>query len=318
MGLGSSSGDLKKKRRVLITGGYGYLGARLGTFLARDGYCVTLGCRDASANVVLPGCKRVITDWDDPHLNFCKGYDIVLHAAGMNASDCLKEPSAAIRFNGELTKELAIKSAESGCGHFIYLSTVHVYQNPLTGNFTEQSSPTNTHPYATSHIHGEGAVLGVANQFEITGQVLRISNCFGYPASPSQTCWDLVLNQFIYQAVIEGRIEIKGNRFQRRDFLPVGEFAHVVSALLAQGINHTGVINVCTGVSRTLLEAAEIVAEIVGGLLNKPIQILMSKIHDAEGNLHITSTALADFGIKPSADLTNEIKHTAGYIKSRE
>ena len=60
--------------RVLITGGTGYLGARIGKSLAENGYNVCLGSRSPFTKGTVEGCDQIITDWDDPEFQFCKGF----------------------------------------------------------------------------------------------------------------------------------------------------------------------------------------------------------------------------------------------------
>ena len=78
--------------RVLITGGFGFIGGRLGHILIKDGIDVILGTRKKNVQPPewLPKSKVVQTQWDNLSSleNNCKGVDVVVHAAGMNASDC--------------------------------------------------------------------------------------------------------------------------------------------------------------------------------------------------------------------------------------
>ena len=100
--------------RALVTGGTGYLGARIGKSLAEHGYDVSLGSRNPFTNGTVEGCDQVATDWDDPELKFCKGFDLIIHSSGMNANDCALNPSLALKFNGQTTGQLARKAAFYG------------------------------------------------------------------------------------------------------------------------------------------------------------------------------------------------------------
>ena len=111
-----------RSEKLLITGGKGYLGSRIGYFLAEHGYKVTLGSRNPSQNENIRNSDQVFTNWDDPELSFCKGYDFIIHAAGMNAKDCAENPKSAFYFNGTITSRLVKKSIKYGCKRFfIYL-----------------------------------------------------------------------------------------------------------------------------------------------------------------------------------------------------
>ena len=85
--------------------------------------------------------------------------DVVIHTAGMNAQECASDPEQALAFNGTVTADLVSSAVKQGVQKFIYLSTAHVYKEPLVGTISESSQTTNTHPYATSHLAGEIPVL---------------------------------------------------------------------------------------------------------------------------------------------------------------
>ena len=77
----------------------------------------------------------------------------------MNSQDCANDPVAALEFNGVATTRLVSAALSSGVKKFIYLSTAHIYSSPLVGKISEETYPKNFHPYATSHLAGEMAVL---------------------------------------------------------------------------------------------------------------------------------------------------------------
>src|SRR3546814_14338280 len=114
----------------------------------------------------------------------CRGCDAVIHAAGMNAQNCAANPVEALEFNGVATARLVQAAARVGIRRFIYLSTAHVYCAPLTGTITEDTCLRNLHPYATTHLAGENAVLLAVQFGEILGIVLGIANVLGVPAYP--------------------------------------------------------------------------------------------------------------------------------------
>ena len=121
--------------------------------------------------------------WNDESTleRICEGIDVIIHAAGMNARDCAADPLGAMNFNGLATKRLVEAASRSGVKKFIYLSTAHIYASPLVGNITEKTLPQNSHPYATSHLAGESAVLHANDCGIIRGLVIRLSNAYGAP-----------------------------------------------------------------------------------------------------------------------------------------
>ena len=300
--------------KVLITGGTGYLGARIGDSLADNGYTVYLGSRKPSLNSKINNCFQLITDWDDPELLFCNGFDLIIHAAGINAQECAQNPDLAMHFNGEMTRLLARKSLAYGCKKFFYFSTVHVYKSPLLGTFDERSATYNHHPYAISHLNGENALLKISKNSSLSATVLRLSNCFGYPLTEETDCWNLVLNQFIRDALLKGKITIKGDSSSKRDFLPITEFNRILLEIIARSESTPKVINISTGVSKTLLEIAILVSDVTRELTGNNIEIV--KEHDSKSDLIlcVKNNALRSMNIFPRDDLINEIRKTLQYL----
>ena len=155
---GRSSLDM----RILITGGFGFVGGRVAVHLAKQGHKIVLGSRKATCPPPWMQQAEVANiNWDDPislELS-CREVDVLIHAAGMNAQECLADPVAALAFNGVATARLVAAATRARVNHMICLSTAHVYDSPLEGVITENSCPQNLHPYATSHLAGDHAVL---------------------------------------------------------------------------------------------------------------------------------------------------------------
>ena len=248
--------------RILITGGLGYIGGRLAHHLQSGGHEIILGTRTPDkVPIWLPGAEVVKTVWtDDAALeSICRTVDAIVHASGMNALDCAADPVSALEINGLGTARLVRAAAMVGIKRFIYLSTAHVYGAPLAGDIHEGSCPRNMHPYATSHLAGEAAVLNAGHQRRMSTLVLRLSNAFGAPVDEAANCWMLLVNDLCRQAVTSGELKLQTSGSQQRDFIPVTEVCKVINNLLVD----TGVpapfdvLNLGAGVSMSVRQMAE-------------------------------------------------------------
>lgn len=221
--------------RILITGGFGFVGGRVAKHLHQAGHSVVLGTRQAySSPEWLPQAKVAHIRWHDAKAleDSCRGVDAVIHAAGMNARDCAADPVAALEFNGLATARLLAAAMRAGVQRFTYLSTAHVYASPLVGTITENTCPRNLHPYATSHLAGEYAVLAAGQRGQIKGVVLRLSNAFGTPVWKDADCWTLLINDLCRQAVVTGRLQLHTGGTQLRDFITLEDVSRAVLHLL--------------------------------------------------------------------------------------
>lgn len=250
--------------RVLITGGFGFIGGRVAQYLLQAGHQVVLGARNPGCSPAWwPQAKVVTTNWHDVHAlaQICDGVDVAIQAAGMNAQGCAADPVAALEFNGLATARLVAAATRAGVKRFIYLSTAHVYASPLIGTITEDTCPRNLHPYASSHLAGENAVLSASQRGEIEGIVLRLSNAFGAPVHKDVNCWMLLVNDLCRQAVQTRKMVLHSSGLQQRDFIALAEVCRVVGhlSICASNIAMPSVFNVGSGLSQSVLEMAKLI-----------------------------------------------------------
>lgn len=247
--------------RVLITGGFGYLGGRIAQSLFEQGYQVVLGSRrEQTIPTWLPEAKVVRVDWEDQYSleKICENVDIIIHAAGMNAQDCEKDPQQALVVNRDYTSYLVKASIIHNVKQFIYFSTAHVYSSPLVGTITEDSPTTNSHYYATSHLSGERTLLLESNKGKINGVVVRLANAFGSPTNKDVKCWMLLINDISKQAVTNKKITLHSAGKQMRDFVAIEDVAQVIKYLIRNNnIQNSSIVNFGSGNARTVLSTAE-------------------------------------------------------------
>jgi len=221
--------------KVLVAGGFGFVGARVAQALDAAGHEVVLGSRAARrVPSWLPHAQVRHMDWQSRQSlqQACTGADAVVHAAGMNATDCAADPSQALQVNGVGTVNLVQAAIAAGVARFFYFSTAHVYASPLQGEINEDSCPRNLHPYASSHLAGEYALLHALATDRIAGTSLRLSNGFGAPVTTDADCWVLVANDLCRQAVTQRKLVLQSSGEQLRDFVPLSAVCEDVQKLL--------------------------------------------------------------------------------------
>jgi len=301
--------------RILITGGFGYLGGRIAQSLVEQGHQVTLGSRrEHEIPDWLPQAEVVKLVWDDMSVlqAACGNSDVVIHAAGMNAQDCTSDPVSAIEFNGVATARLVQASKMAGVIKFIYLSTAHVYRSPLIGEFTEESCPLNIHPYATSHIAGENAVLYGANDEEgFIGVVLRLSNGIGTPTHKDANCWMLAVNDFCRQTVEGGKIEVNAPRWIKRDFVPISLLCRIINTIVSNSEIESTIVNVSSSRTVNLQEMTNIIRKHAKLLLDLKVEIIF-KNNELEENRSFLS--IANSRLKKMIGIEAELEDEIGQL----
>lgn len=255
------------KRKILITGGMGYVGARVAQELStRSDIDVLLGSRQAQGSPAwLPGARVVVMDWSSRQslLDACSGVDVILHLAAMSDIDCALDPVGALEVNGVCSVRLLEAAKANKVSRFIYLSTAHVYGVPLAGQIHETLLARPRHPYATSHRAAEDVVLAAHDEGAIIGLVLRLSNGFGAPAHPGVNRWALLVNDLCRQAVTKQCLTLRSAGLQRRDFVTLRDVGQVFSHMIdlsAEKIGD-GVFNVGGAWTPRVIDMAELIME---------------------------------------------------------
>lgn len=256
------------RRKVLITGGMGYVGGRVAVALARrKDVDLYLGSREGSGGnpTWLPSGHHVAMKWDslDNLASACDGVETVVHLAAMNEVDCAQRPAAALEVNGVNSVRLLEAAKARGVARFIYLSTAHVYGAPLVGRIDENTVPRPRQAYATSHRAAEDAVLATHDDGRLIGLVLRLSNAFGVPTHANVNRWTLLVNDLCRQAVKNHSLVLRSAGLQRRDFVTLHDVGRALSHALDLSKEQVGVgiFNVGGSWAPRIIDMVEIIRE---------------------------------------------------------
>ncbi len=310
-------------KKILITGASGFLGGRLSEYFSNLGYEVYAASRKKmSISPDLKNVKFVILDWDskDKMTELCFNKEVVIHAAGMSAEDCAKDPIGSFEFNCIGTMKLLEACKSNIKKKFIYLSTAHVYGSPLVGKLTENSVPKNNHPYATSHLSGEYGVNYAHAKGDIEGYNLRLSNGFGAPISEEVNCWKLFVNDLCKQAVMKRELAIHSNEEQQRDFVPISNIQKTIAKIIIQKnplIQNT--FNLGSGKSLTLFEMAKKIQDRANQLFHFSPEIKTNpELKNSKANfLEYNVDRLKSFGLLDDVNFDNELDSLLLHCESK-
>ena len=271
--------------KILITGGFGYLGQRIGKYFHDAGSTVFLGSRKyRNRPLWLDNGEPFVTDWNNIHLciNKFNSIDLVIHSAGMNSFDSLNNPKKAIELNGTATNKLIDSCINNKVKNFLYLSTAHVYSSPLEGIISEDSELKNSHPYAISNICGERYVLQADQLGKINSKILRISNCFGAPLDIDINCWHLIVNDICLQAIKNKHVNLNSDGCQLRDFIPINEFCRTLKFIATNCMEDKdfNIFNI-GGKTLSVNEITKIVLDIYENKYNQSVDLIKKNLAES-------------------------------------
>jgi nucleoside-diphosphate-sugar epimerase len=202
-----------------VTGGAGYIGSVLTHKLVELGYNVRIidsliygkdGISDLISNNSVELIEKDIRD--EKTLNdVVKEIDCVIHLAAIVGDPlCKKIPIAAKQINEDATKKLVTISKEHGVKRFIFASTCSNYGSSST-TVDENSPIQSLSLYSTTKVNSENFILNTKNSsFEPC--ILRFATAHGL--SPRMR-FDLLLQEFLRDAILDKKIRIYGPNFWR-------------------------------------------------------------------------------------------------------
>ncbi|MBT8567976.1 SDR family oxidoreductase [Polynucleobacter paneuropaeus] len=308
---------------ILVVGATGLLGGRIAEYFLQQGHRIILGIRNFSKKdyFKFSTAEYLIVDLENLSdiEDSLSGVDLIVFAAGLNASESFLNPRMAMGTRGVGTEKLIEAAIKSRVKKFIYISSAHVYKSPLTGIFDEMSPLLNENIYALSHRAGEDALVKSILAGDISGIVLRIANGFGRPIDARVNCWSLLANDLCRQGVECGTLTLKGSCTSVRNFIPITEVCEAIAFFaerLPISINDEKLLIANLGAANTFsnLEFAKIICDRFSKVLKIMPKITLadnsrmdSATNTANDQLVYKSKFLSNIGYYPKDYLIHEI-----------
>ncbi len=264
-----------KEKRVLVTGGLGFIGSNLAARLVGLGAGVTL------VDNMIPrlggNLFNVREIADRIHINFSdvrdahsmdylvKGQDIIFHLAGqVNHVDSIRNPIQDLDINCRGTLVLL-----ESCRKYnrevklIFAGTRGEYGSSVTLPVAEDH-PTNPKGiYAVTNLTAEKMVFVYHDVHKISGACLRITNTYGPRHQMAHDEYG-VFNWFIRKAIDDEMIPVFGDGRILRDFLYVGDLVDCFLQIAACNSAYGEVFNVGSGIPISFIDLAKKIVEIAG------------------------------------------------------
>lgn len=252
--------EFYNKRKILVTGGAGFIGSHLVEQLVHLGAYVTIldnfstGNRENTKN--LENNIHIIED-SITHFNACtqacKNIDTVFHlAAVVSVAHSQNNPQFCLETNVGGTQHILEACRTNSTRRAIFASSAAVYGNHV-GTCKEDTPQHPVSTYGYSKLIGEQLCELYANTYNLETITLRFFNVYGPRQNPAAGNGGVlaVLNQKLAE---NKPITIFGDGEQTRDFIHVDQ---IVNALLHAGMVDkkyaTGqAFNIGTGTSSTL------------------------------------------------------------------
>lgn len=219
------------EKHILVTGGAGFVGSVLAGELLRLGYKVTV------IDDLLFGGESLLAYLPHPGFRFVKGNvcetrtiksalqgswprpEAIVHLAGIVGFPACQAVGrqAAWRYNVEATQVVFDQANEADVDRFIYLSSYSNYILSDPGGTQTEDTPLDPQSlYAETQVHAERYLL-TNREAPCSPLIFRTATLYGLSPRPR---FDLILNQFVYEAYMKRELTIY-QRSYSRSFLHV-------------------------------------------------------------------------------------------------
>jgi len=291
---------MAKNKKVVVTGGAGFIGSHLAYELVRRGYHVTIlddlstGYRENIAalinptnftNRLLPGQARVktrVSPTKHGSANFVQGsitnlpllqetfreVDFVFHQAAIpSVPRSIKDPRSSHETNITGTLNVLLAARDNNVRKVVYASSSSVYGDTPTLPKKEDMPPDPQSPYAVTKLAGEYYCQVFREIYGLPTVCLRYFNVYG-PRQDPNSQYAAVIPRFIKRVSQGSSPIIFGDGEQTRDFTFIKDV--VQANILAAESNASGIFNIGKGQRTTINQLAELIIGLIGNNI-KPI-----------------------------------------------
>jgi UDP-glucose 4-epimerase len=262
-------------KKVLVTGGLGFIGSNLSARLIESGAKVTivdnmmprLGGNLFNVKEITDHIQINFSDVRDEHSMdyLVKNQDLIFHLAGqVNHVDSIRNPIQDLDINCRGTLVL-LESCRK------YNQEVKVIFSGTRGEYgasvklpVGEDHPTNPKGiYAVTNLSAEKMVLVYDDVHKISGTCLRITNTYGPRHQMAHDEYG-VLNWFIRKAIDDELIPVFGEGHILRDFLFVDDLVECLLQVAICPSAYGEVFNVGTGIPISFIDLAKKIVEVAG------------------------------------------------------
>ena len=314
-------------KRVLITGGLGFIGSNLAHALARQ--CAELTLVDS----LIPGyggnlfnisgiedhIRVNIADVrDESSMDYLvRGKDYIFNLAGqVSHIDSMRDPYTDLEINcrSQLSILEACKKNNRGV-KVVYAGTRGQYGKvdklPVDENHPQRPTDVN----GINKMAGEWYHIVYNNAHDIRACSLRLTNTYG-PRHHMRTSRQGVLSWFVRLALEGKEIQLFGGGEQQRDFNYVDDVVEAFLLAAASDAANGEVFNIGAGVPVSLRQAAESCVKIAGTGSVVPVEFPPDKKRIEIGNYYAdASKAERILGWRPRTSLREGLARTVEFFR---
>ena len=259
------------KRKILITGGAGFIGSCLSEKLISDPENYVIIADDLSTGStkklpLLPNgnwrfVKCDVNNYRDiAEIMLGSKFDFVFHYAAMVGVRRTQENPYKVLQDLDGIRHICDLSKNTSVQRLFFASSSEVYGEPVDLPQNEETTPLNSRlPYAVVKNVGEAFLRSYKKEFDLDFTIFRFFNTYG----PKQST-DFVMSKFIRHALKNEDIPLYGDGMQTRTFCFVDDNVEACVNALYQDAFINDVVNIGSPFELPIRQLAQKVIDITG------------------------------------------------------
>ena len=307
-------------KRVLVTGGAGFIGSHLVESLADENEVTVLDDFSVGSENNLRGVasriRLIRADVRDGGslIEAATGAQVIFHLAVVCLRVSIPDPMRSHLVNDLGTLNLLLASRGSLLERFVYVSSSEVYGDATHGPMAEDHPMRPTTPYGASKLAGEAYSLSFMRTYGLPVTVVRPFNAYG-PRSHLQGASGEVIPKFVARAMAGLPLVIFGDGTQTRDYTWVEETVGGIRAAAECDALVGDSINIAHGEPVQIGRVAQIIQHILG--THVPIQYLPERPGDVRRQHADVSRSRAVLGFSADVGIEDGLTRYIDWVKSQ-
>jgi UDP-glucose 4-epimerase len=305
-------------RRVLVTGGAGFIGSNLVRALVQRGDEVRVldnystGNRTNLAGLDVEIVEGELRSYERVH-NAIRGVEVVFHQGALpSVPRSVQDPLTTSAVNVEGTLNVLLAARDEDVRRVIFSSSSSVYGNSGTLPRSETMPLDPISPYAVAKLAAERYCVSFSRVYPgFETVVLRYFNVFG-PNQDPKSQYAAVVPRFITAIATAEPITIYGDGEQSRDFTYISNIVEA-NLLAADAKDASGqIFNIAAGVAASVNE----LSELIGRALDKPVERRFEppRAGDVRDSWADVTAARNVLGYRPAVDLEEGLRRTIEFL----
>ncbi len=307
-------------KKVLITGGAGFIGSHLAEKLCSDNDVVVLDNLDTGSRDNLSAIKEDVNfvegDIRDGEAvkDALRGADLVFHcAAQISVERSVENPTETNQINVEGTLRVLDQCRKEDVERFVFVSSSSVYGSGPELPKREDMQPKPESPYAESKIKGEQHCRQFNDLHGLPCVILRCFNVYGSRQQASSP-YASVIPRFISAILRDQKPIVFGDGEQTRDFIFVDDVVDALSRAADVKNARGETINIASARPISILGLLEVLGEIFNHEIEPAFRD--ERPGDVRHSVADVSKAKDILGFSPRVELADGLRRTVDHLRA--